>query len=171
MTSTEYLSGVSDVYGQELDELNKLATQEAVYRLEAEKEVSRALETRGQYDFQMQGMRYGETQQDMQMAGQGYEAGVSNMWGGVQTMAGAAMQVGMNNQRMAELDKIYGTGTSDTTPFTRPSTATIKSNAMNSLGRLDNPMNSATPTMNKVGSVFNLSEANSKFALYYNIPR
>lgn len=109
MTSTEYLSGVSDVYRGELEQLNKLATQEAVYRTQQEDRLSRALETRAQYDWQTQQFQYGESQQELGAAQQAYSAGTQNIWGGIQTGVGAFMQKYQSEQRMAELDKIYGT--------------------------------------------------------------
>lgn len=109
MTSTEYLSGVSDVYRGELEQLNKLATQEAVYRTQQEDRLLRALEARAQYDWQAQQFGYGEAQNDMMAAQQTASAGMQNIWGGLQTGAGAFMQKYLSEQRMAELDKIYGT--------------------------------------------------------------
>jgi hypothetical protein len=167
MTSTEYLSGVTDVYGKELEELNRLATQEAVFRLEAEKDVSQALQTRAGYDFQIQGMRYGETQQDMQMAAQGYQAGQQNMWAGIQTIAGAGMQAGMNKQRLAELDKIYGSGGGSIGSYQRPSTATVRKNALESLSRLNVNPEGVINYPNKVQSVFALDNSMSRWA--YNM--
>ena len=108
MTSTEFLSGVSELNRQSLTELNTVATQETLYRMEQEKQLMGALQARAQYDYQLQGMKYGEAQQDMGAYAEMRGAGIQNMWGGVQTMAGAAMQKYSADQQMQQLDKMYG---------------------------------------------------------------
>ena len=110
MTSSQYLEGVAEAYRGEREGLDRLATQEAVFRSQAEERVQQALSTRAGFDYQAQMLPYQEVMGDMGIARQAGQAGMQNIWSGVQTAAGGVMQGMMQTQRLQELDMIYGNG-------------------------------------------------------------
>lgn len=99
MTSSQLMSGITDVYRSELDALNKVAMEAASYRLQTGGEVQRALNVRAGYEAQSDAYPYQEAMMDYQTATQAGSAGTQNIWGGLQTTAGAIMQGGMNQQQ------------------------------------------------------------------------
>lgn len=94
MSSTELIGGVTGAYRQELDSMNKLATQEAMYRAGQEQNVQGALGVRGQYEDRASGYKYAEASQELGELKGAYTEGVQNIWGGVQTgIAGVQQKI------------------------------------------------------------------------------
>jgi hypothetical protein len=81
MSSTELIGGVTGAYRQELDSMNKLATQEAMYRSGQEQNVQGALGVRGGYEWQIGQQDYSEAIGQRNKAEAAYTEGIQNMWG------------------------------------------------------------------------------------------
>lgn len=92
VSSSQYLDSVTKMYESELEQLNQAASQELVYRMDAQKNVQSALGNKAHYEAQRDGYRYQEAQMDYNTAVQAGQAGVQNMWSGLQTGIGAAME-------------------------------------------------------------------------------
>lgn len=115
VSSTQYMEGVVDTYGMELENLNRIATQEAVFRVGAEERVLGALAAKAGYEHRVDSLKYDEINMDMGLAQGMANAGVQNIWGGTQTVAGAQMEAANNMMRMNELEMMYGKAGATTT--------------------------------------------------------
>ena len=117
VSSTQYLGGVTDMYRAELDSLNQIAMERSAFRMRAHEGVMGALQTRAGYEHQNAMLPYQEAQMDRQVATQAGQAGMQNIWGGLQTGAGAAMQHHAGEQQRGLLRDIYGVGGAKEAPI------------------------------------------------------
>ena len=137
VSSTQYLGGVTDMYRAELDQLNQLASEQAAFRLQASQGVQSALGQRAGYEYQNSMLPYQEASQQQQYAMQAGQAGVQNIWGGIQTGAGAAMQAYSTQQQNQLLRDIYMPQQSQQGVNYSPMTAKVKANyALDKMGSL-----------------------------------
>lgn len=88
----EYIEGVTSTFRSELDEMNKIALQDVMYRAEAERDIGNRLMEKGRYEARVDEAKMNDYYRRMDIVSQAGNAGMQNIFGGLDTAITAGVQ-------------------------------------------------------------------------------